>query len=364
MTQVRLAFHPEGIRTLRDIGREREQEVSIIRLAYNRPNTLKPSVRLAMTSGIGIHPGQDELRRMKLQLLISGQNKGDFEHVRAKATNPSVRLGLSAGQAERNGTTLTPCTTGIPALLVSFYYLDNFLKYQPEYAYRDWVLDSGAFSAFNSGKTIDLNQYMDTCKQLMSKDKTLVEVFALDVIGDHRASLRNCETMWKNGIPAIPCYHIGEPIDALMQMAKHYPKLAIGGVARLKAEAKKQFAQACFSRVWPKKIHGFGYGSENHIMAFPFHSCDATNWELGPCGFGRWNAFGKMSVRGSSQNLRAEVEYYLKLEAKAQSRWRKEMAILDAQPDVNPALRLAVAVQRTEHGRPGGDGRMIKALKS
>lgn len=230
-----------------------------------------------------------------------------------------------------------------PALLVSYFYLDNFLKYQPEYSYRDWALDSGAFSAHNSGKVIDLRAYIEKCQELKSKDKSLTDIFALDVIGDHNASLKNCETMWKAGIRAIPTYHIGEPTEALIYLAKTYPKIAIGGVALKKGEIKTDFARECFARVWPKQIHGFGYGSEKHIMAFPFHSCDATNWELGPCGFGRWAAFGKMSVRGSKQNLRAEVEYYLKLESKAQSRWRREMQKIQAPK--NPKLQLGISGQ-------------------
>ena len=58
-------------------------------------------------------------------------------------------------------------------------------------------------------------------------------------------------------------------------------------------------------------------------MALPWDSVDATNWELGPCKFGQWRSFGKMSVRGSNQNLRSEVEYYLKLERKARSKFGK-----------------------------------------
>ena len=35
-----------------------------------------------------------------------------------------------------------------------------------------------------------------------------------------------------------------------------------------------------------------------------------------------------MSVRGSRQNLRAEVEWYLRLEQRAQQRWKKEIALI------------------------------------
>jgi len=89
--------------------------------------------------------------------------------------------------------------------------------------------------------------------------------------------------------------------------------------------------------VWPKKVHGFGMASAATVLSLPFHSVDATNWELAPCGFGNWHKFGQMSVRGSSQDLRSQVLHYLDLEAKARVRWEKEMAELDALPEVRPA---------------------------
>ena len=216
-----------------------------------------------------------------------------------------------------------------PALLVSYVYLEPFLKNRERYSYRDWVLDSGAFSAYNSGTEIDLQQFIDKCLELMEIDPTLTEIFALDVVGDHEASIKNCEEMWRQGVRAIPTYHLEEPTEALIHIAKNYEKIAVGGMTQLKGNTKLKFAEQCFSRVWPKKIHGFGVGNEKLIMALPWHSVDATNWELGPCKFGRWNTFGNMSVRGSKQNLRAEVEWYLNLERRARKKWAKQMAELE-----------------------------------
>jgi hypothetical protein len=228
-----------------------------------------------------------------------------------------------------------------PAILVSFVYLKPFLKLQRRYAYRDWALDSGAFSAYNSGTTIRLDEYIDVAKRLLATDPTIAEVFALDVIGDWRASLRNCEVMWSRGVPAIPCWHAGEPWDALASMARDYPKIALGGVARTRESVKMAWAEQVFARVWPKRVHGFGFGGKAALERLPFHSIDATNWEILPCGFGHWQSFGKMSVRGSKQNLRCEVEWYLDQERKARVRWKREMALLDSQGQ-GPSVRLAI----------------------
>ncbi len=236
---------------------------------------------------------------------------------------------------------------GSPALLVSYVYLEPFLKHRHRYSYRDWVLDSGAFSAHNSGRRIDLAAYIDTCLQLRSEDPTLAEIFALDVIGDARASHHNCASMWDAGIPAIPCFHYGEPWEHLLSMARDYPKIALGGVAAKSIKAKLAWAGQCFARVWPKRIHGFAFSGEKAVMALPWHSVDSTNWELGPCKFGRWRTFGNLSVRGSRQNLRAEVEWYLRLEQRARVRWRREMKLLETDgPDVRLAMNRSAGLTR------------------
>ena len=261
---VRLAWHPEGDRTLKEMGMEES-----------------PQVRLAWPSGGNGGPTQ------RADMMIQGDR---------------------------------------PALLVSYVYLGPFLKNRHRYNYRDWVMDSGAFSAHNSGAVIALQDYIDTCKRLIAEDLTLTEVFSLDVIGDWKASLRNTEEMWRQGVPAIPTFHPGEPWSALVAMARDYPKIAIGGVVGWPIKKKMAFVGQVFARTWPKAIHGLGMSSTQMLNAFPFHSVDATNWEIGPCKFGRWQSFGQMSVRGSKQNLRSEVEWYLKLERQARARWRSKMA--------------------------------------
>jgi hypothetical protein len=378
VSTIRLAYHPEGGATLIAMQKNQNQGRPDVRLAFN-PGPVnaygalsnKPDLRLAIPmSG---RPGREGKMGLEqppaVRLAVAphsesgGANSVEHHVTSGGLGRPSVRLAFGNSPAERNGTSglenpsvrlVAPNiatdqqgvpalmnNTSAPALLVSYYYLEPFLKNQSRYRYRDWVMDSGAFSAHNSGVSIDILAYIEKCKELLTSDPTLTEVYSLDVIGDWRASLRNTERMWEAGIQAIPCYHINEPEDVLKEMAKIYPKIALGGVAMAKGGIKMKFASQCFARVWPKKIHGFGYGTESHIMSLPWHSVDATNWELGPCKFGRWAAYGNMSVRGSNQNLRSEVEHYLEIERRARVRWRKQMQELEGVDGVLPTVRLA-----------------------
>lgn len=323
MTDVRLAATTAMLGTTHTSGKKRypfhvdsreRESMTDVRLAY--PGHGSPAVHKIVSTGIG----KNNMTDIRLAHIDGAQGDCILQGKKGVKKLPKELA---------------------PALLVSFFYLKPFLENQDQYVYRDWVLDSGAFSAFNSGATIDLDQYIETCLRLLKKDKTLTEVFALDVIGDHKASLKNTERMWEAGVPAIPTFHANEPEDYLLHIAKHYPKIALGGVALKREAAKLKWAEQCFARVWPKPIHGFAFASKTAVMHLPFHSVDATSWEIGPCGFGTWRSFGKMSVRGSQQNLRAEVEWYLGLERRATKRWEKQLKKLKYTPE-RVSVRLAV----------------------
>ena len=250
---------------------------------------------------------------------------------------PFVRLVERTGNAAKNvlcglrGVERIPQEIA-PPLLVSYAYRSHWGNEQPSAAYFDWVLDSGAFSAHNSGKTIVLADYITYCKERMAVDPTLVEIYALDVIGDWRASLVNTEKMWAAGVAAIPTFHYSEPEDVLRGLARDYPKIAVGGMATLRGATKTKFAEQCFARVWPKAVHGFAVTEESHVLGFPWSSVDSLSWAMGALRFGRWKAFGRKAtghLGHSTQDLRPEIEWYRKLQDKAQFRWHDELAALD-----------------------------------
>jgi hypothetical protein len=232
-------------------------------------------------------------------------------------------------------------------ILISFYFYQNFKKYNCANEIQSIVLDSGAYSAFSCGVTINLTDYIQCCKELQQQFQTkLTDIFSLDVIGGCKSSfsnkkaekltLRNTEKLWKVGIKAIPTYHLGDSEDYLMFISKNYPKIAIGGMTQLHGKQKFEFVEQCFNRVYPKKIHGFGCAVVSILEAFPFHSTDASSWQLGPATFGRWKSYpnlkiGKINCSNISYScLESEIKYYLRLEQKIQTLWKTEMKRLEA----------------------------------
>jgi len=223
-----------------------------------------------------------------------------------------------------------------PPLLISYAFAKVWDKVRVQTRCREWVLDSGAFTALSSGKAIDLGAFIEYAQEMRASDARLAAVFALDVIGDPVASLRNTERMWEAGIEAIPCFHLGSDWTHLQELTR-YPRIAIGGAARRSPKVKAQFAAEVFRRVWPKRIHGFGFGAQRMVLQFPWHSVDASSW-TNAMRFGQWwSLAGKAGFKGyrtaqvshASSLMHGEIEVWARLERAAQSKWRSTWAAID-----------------------------------
>lgn len=233
-----------------------------------------------------------------------------------------------------------------PALLVSYVYLEGFLANQERYQYRDWMMDSGAFTAYNAGTAIDLNKYIEACLSLKEKDKTLTEIICLDVIGSGPDSLKNAFIMKEAGVDCMPVFHIGDDWQILKEYCDNFEKVGLS--CRFGEPMKKSywFYDQCFARQWPHKFHSFGWVGEEMLMKYPFISSDSSTWELRPCAFGSWKFFGRIPVRGSKQNLTSQVRWFLELEDRLRQRWKKEIDILNAKAE-EYAVRFVVGTGRS-----------------
>lgn len=173
-------------------------------------------------------------------------------------------------------------------LLVAVPELRRYLERRHEYNVGKWSLDSGAFSAWKSNKGISLKEYIDCCR-----DVDAYEIFGLDVINDYRATQRNLERIWAEGIRAIPTFHQGEPWDVLDWCCKHSEKIALSA----KGKGANQWIQKCFARVWPKMIHGFAMASRKRLAMVPFDSVDASSWLYSPSKMGNWAGYSGTQQR-------------------------------------------------------------------
>lgn len=227
-------------------------------------------------------------------------------------------------------------------LLVSFAYLQSWRKWtwvKPS----STILDSGAYSAWKSGRWVDIEALTNE-----TRNPAWSECVALDVIGDPAASFRNALAMQAAGSRAYPVFHFGDPWEHLIEYRKAFPKIGLSCKMGEGVAQSLRWLDGCFARAWPHRFHSFGWVEEAMLDRFPFESADTASWERNPASMGRWKFLGKpkreprsrsefrshsrpLGTRGVT-NLRAEVEYYLRLQDYLAFRWRTQLA------ELTPAL--------------------------
>lgn len=146
----------------------------------------------------------------------------------------------------------------------------------------DIFIDSGAFTAFTSGKSINHKHYI----RFIQENK-IKKYASLDVIGDAEGSKKNFLIETKLGLNPIPAFHYGEKIEYLEYYLDNASYIALGGVAQLARNRVKllKFFDHCYSLIskyqTKVKIHGFAVNSIDLLQRYPFYSVDATTWKNG-----------------------------------------------------------------------------------
>lgn len=92
-----------------------------------------------------------------------------------------------------------------------------------------WI-DSGAFTAYTTGKKITVEQYAD---HLEANRGAWDYAFTLDVIGDHKASMRQTEALISRGYPVTPIFTFGTPLKEFRAMCRDYGYIGAGGIVPL-----------------------------------------------------------------------------------------------------------------------------------
>lgn len=177
----------------------------------------------------------------------------------------------------------------IPHILESYHYVG---KQKSVDAMRDNAaqvfIDSGAFSAYTLGATIDIVEYSNYIRRNMDiirKEDGVVMASVLDGIGDPLLTYRNQLTMEALGAKPLPCFHAGEDERYLEWYVQNYEYITLGGMVGSSTKA------LCIwlDRMWDKyltdgsgrprlKVHGFGITAIPIMERYPWWSVDSSSW--------------------------------------------------------------------------------------
>lgn len=164
------------------------------------------------------------------------------------------------------------------------------------------MLDSGAYSAYAKGETIDVYDYINYVKDHLD---VIDSYFNLDVIpgkinqkrkdgeleAGALASRENFFEMRSHDLRPIPVFHQEEDFKWLRQMCKDVrddpdPYIAISTLKELSLAENRAWLDQCFSYLtnpdgttWIR-VHGLGIVPFEFLKRYPWYSIDTTTWAL------------------------------------------------------------------------------------
>lgn len=154
-------------------------------------------------------------------------------------------------------------------VLLSFNGWDKFLGSYVQ-SFGDILLDSGAYSEFTIGKTVNIDAYLDWVQMF----PRIVNFAGLDDIsGDWRRSLKNYE---KGGFPTFHDTDPPELLNDLIDLARERNNW-IGIGLKPPRQNKEDFLKRTIEKI-PNDIHVHGWALRAYRRTHSFGSVDSTNW--------------------------------------------------------------------------------------
>ena len=162
----------------------------------------------------------------------------------------------------------------MPVLLSYALYSRWVDDYVPSFARV--LIDSGAFSEFNSGKKVDGSAYRDWCRRWEGTAHCDAVAGLDDISGDWRRSLKNYELYG-----GFPTYHESDPpglLDDLLPLARERGGWL--GVGLLPPRAGKwRWVKETLARI-PPGLHVHVWAGGEYAGHPRVDSVDSTNWVL------------------------------------------------------------------------------------
>jgi hypothetical protein len=243
-----------------------------------------------------------------------------------------------------------------PQILNSFAYKKGIegLTYQP----KELTLDSGAFTAWNSGKSVDIDLFKTWALSVKHPNLRIVNLDVIpgevgrtstkdERIAGMKKSLDNADYLRAAGLNVMEVFHQDEPWDFLDLLVKRLPDkesvLCISPRNDVSTKSKIEWHRQVLKRLVDTvrikglpRMHGLAVTGKSLVIEFPYYSVDSSSF-MTPAQYGRvldhegkWvkseellgHQFRDDKNGGMSILIRRMIEEYTRIETLATSVWK------------------------------------------
>lgn len=170
------------------------------------------------------------------------------------------------------------------------------------------MIDSGAFTAHTTGKTIHLKEYAEYLDHWKGHWDHAV---TLDVIGDPAKSKVNTRKLHNQGLPVMPVFTRGESLKEFDAMVKDVGYVCVGGGVGMSTKQLTQRTALLQRRAEQLGggIHALGVGSTRMLRSARPYSADSSNIS-GSLAFGKLYFFDGIHLRNLNVKDRKSLTRY------------------------------------------------------
>ena len=207
-----------------------------------------------------------------------------------------MRLVFACSPSRKHFALLKKCN--VEHILVSYHFVkkvDELFRKMDGYVPKTFILDSGAFSVWANGGSVDIFSYGLFAKRLREQLPPEVElnVVNLDVLpGEFGRTPTNEEREqsaikgWDNmlyleslGLKVIHVYHQHEDLKWLEKLRTHSDYIGISPANDVSMPQKLSFMDSCYAKITDTvKTHGFAVTSPDQLYRYPLFSADSSSW--------------------------------------------------------------------------------------
>lgn len=191
-----------------------------------------------------------------------------------------------------------------------------------------FLLDSGAFSVWRSGRSIDLREYIAYAKDFIARNRHAIDhiyVVNLDVIPGEQGTMPTKKEVeeaarqgWDNmvqfekaGLTPVHIFHQGEGFEWLERISARHRYIGISPNNDASIKSKFNWMKRVYSIIRAENMtHGFAVTARKLMQAFPWYSVDSTSW-MAPVQYGKAVFTEEFGEIGLSSRCKSHVDYVI-----------------------------------------------------